>query len=37
MNGSSPCDSAVMNLNSIHEDMGSIPASAQWAKDLVLL
>ena len=34
--GSSCCDSAVMNLTHIHEDVGLIPGLTQWVKDLVL-
>ena len=34
---SSRCVSVVMNLTSIHEDMGSISDPVQWVGDLVLL
>ena len=27
----------VVNLTSIHEDVGSVPSLAQWVKHLVLL
>ena len=35
--GSSHCGSAVMNLTSNHEDLGSIPSLDQWVKDYALL
>ena len=35
-NQSSRCDSAVMNLSSIHEDTGLIPGLNKWVKDLAL-
>ena len=34
--GSVCCGSAVMNLPSIHEDLGSIPGLPPWVKDLGL-
>ena len=36
-NNSSHCGSAVMNLTSIHEDMGLIPGLPQWVKDPTFL
>ena len=33
---SSCCGSEVMNLTSIHEDVGLIPGLTQWVKNLVL-
>ena len=35
--GSSLHGSLVMNLTSIHEDVGSIPGLNRWVKDLALL
>ena len=34
---SSHCGSAVTNLTSLHEDVGSLPGLVQWVKDLALL
>ena len=35
-NRSSHCGSDVRNPTSIHEDVGLIPGSVQWLKDLML-
>ena len=34
--GNSHCGLVVMNLTSIHEDVGLIPGLAQWFKDPAL-
>ena len=36
LEGSPYCGSVVTNLTGIHEDVGSSPGLAQWAKDPVL-
>ena len=37
ISGSSHCGTVEMNPTSTHENVSSIPALAQWVKDLALL